>query len=85
MANKPNPSWLIDEVAEFLANCPTREELLAHRPSRQAQDRFAALVTKSKSGSLSADEEWELNQFEHLEMLMQSIKARLRSRHTVPS
>ena len=26
-----------------------------------------------------SDEEWELNQFEHLEMLMQSIKARLRT------
>jgi len=85
MANKPNASWLIDEVADFLSSCPTRKELLAHRPSRSAQDRHTALVSKSKSGSLSSDEEWELNQFEHLEMLMQSIKARLRSRRAVPS
>jgi hypothetical protein len=80
MASKPNPNWLVDEVAEFLARCPTQKELLAHRASTEAQDRYAMLVAKTKSGSLSTDEEWELNQFEHLEMLMQSIKARLRSR-----
>jgi hypothetical protein len=40
--------------------------------------RFGALLAKSKAGSLSADEEWELDQFEHIEILVQSIKANLR-------
>jgi hypothetical protein len=78
MANKPTATWLIDEVADFLAACPSGEELLAYRPSRQAQERFNALLEKSKKGTLNAEEEWELNQFEHLEVLMQAVKARLR-------
>jgi hypothetical protein len=84
MANKPTATWLIDEVAAFLAACPSREELLAYRPSRQAQERFNALLEKSKKGTLNADEEWELNRFEHLEVLMQAVKARLRTCCSAP-
>ena len=85
MANKPPAKWLVDDVAEFLASRPSREELLAYRPTSQAQERFNALLDRSKKGSLSEEEEWELNQFEHIEMLMQAIKARLRVRRPVPS
>ena len=83
MANKPPATWLVDDVADFLASRPSREELIAYRPSSQAQERFSALLDRSKKGSLSAEEEWELNQFEHLEMLMQAVKARLRTRRSV--
>lgn len=85
MAIKPSTNWLIDEVADFLASCPSRDDLLAYRPSPQAQEHHRALVAKSKSGSLSSDEEWELNQFEHLEVLIQSVKAKLRTRRKVTS
>jgi hypothetical protein len=84
MANKPSATWLMDEVADFLASGPSREELLSFRPSRRAQERFNALLEKSKRGALDAEEEWELNQFEHLEVLIQAIKARLRTRRSVP-
>jgi hypothetical protein len=85
MAKKPSATWLVEEVADFLASRPTREELLTYRPSRQAQERFNDLLNRSKKGALSAEDEWELNQFEHLEMLMQAVKARLRVRRAVPS
>jgi hypothetical protein len=85
MAHKQSPTWLTDEVADFLASCPSREELLAYRPSALVQERGEALLAKSKAGSLSADEVWEWNQFEHVEILMQSVKARLRARRPVPS
>jgi hypothetical protein len=85
MATKRNANWLIDDVAEFLASSPSREQLLAYRPSPRAQARFIALLSKSKKGPLSPEEEWELNQFEHLEMLLQSVKARLRTGRTVLS
>jgi hypothetical protein len=78
MANKTGISWLTEEVAEFLASSPSPGELLAFRPSARAIQRFNALLAKSKTGSLGTDEEWELDQFEHVEMLVQSIKARLR-------
>ena len=85
MAKKPKAKWLVDEIAEFLAGCPARDDLLAYRPSAQAQERFNELIARSKTRSLSADEEWELDQFEHMEMLIQSIKARLRNRRPVPT
>ncbi len=85
MANKPPGTWLVDDVADFLASSPSREELLAYRPSRRAQERFKALPDRSKHGSLSDEEEWELNQFEHIEILLQAVKARLRSGRSVPS
>ncbi len=85
MPKKPMASWLIEEVAKFLAGAPSREELLTYRPSAQAQQRIKRLIGKSKSEALTADEEWELNQFEHLEMLIQSIKAKLRTRRPVAS
>jgi hypothetical protein len=85
MAKKTAATWLIDEVAAFLASCPSPDELLTYRPSRQAQERFNVLLDKSKKGSLSAEEEWELDQFEHLEILMQAVKARLRAQRSVPT
>ncbi len=85
MSKKPNAAWLTDEVAGFLAGCPSREEMLAYRPSPRIQERHNVLLARSKKGSLNADEEWELNQFEHLEILIQSIKARLRTYESVPS
>lgn len=85
MASKPASTWLMDEIADFLAACPERNDLIAYRPSRRAQERFNALLDKSKKGSLETEEEWELDQFEHLEILMQAVKARLRTRRSVPS
>jgi hypothetical protein len=80
---KATTTSLMDEVADFLASCPTRDELLAYRPSAQVQKRFQALLAKAKSAAVSAEEGWELDQFEHLEILMQSIKARLRKGRAV--
>ena len=78
MPNRPGAGWLAEEVASFLASCPCAAELLAYRPSVRATRRLSALLTKSKAGALTADEQWELDQFEHVEMLMQSVKAKLR-------
>jgi hypothetical protein len=85
MGKKRTANWLTDEVADFLASCPSPEELLAYHPSNATQERFQTLLTKSKTGALSTEEEWELDQFEHIEILMQAVKARLRPRRVVPS
>jgi hypothetical protein len=85
MAKRPDAPWLVEEVAEFLASHPSQEEWSVYRPSRKAQDRFNFLLDKSKKGTISADEEWELNQFEHLEILIQAVKARIRTPRAVHS
>jgi hypothetical protein len=85
MPTRKSSQWLTEEVADFLASCPTGEELLAFRPSAKVQSRLADLQSRSKQGALNEDEQWELDQFEHIEMLMQLVKARLRPRKRTPA
>jgi hypothetical protein len=79
MPTKAEPLWLTAEVADFLASSPSPEAMLAYRPSRKAQERLTRLRAKSKAGRLTEDEEHELNQYDHIEMLIQMVKARLRA------
>jgi hypothetical protein len=79
VAGKRRTILLIEEIADFLASCPSREQLLSYHPSLQVQQRARQLLEKSKSGRSTADEQWELDQFEHAEMLVQLIKARVRA------
>ena len=70
---------LTEELADFLASCPSREQLLSYQPSPRVLQRARELLASSKSGRINADEQWELDQYEHAEMLMQLIKARVRA------
>lgn len=73
-----DPTFL-DEVADFLAGQPTREELLDYRPSSQAQLRYEVLLKAARDGQLSHEEAAEMQQFEQAEILIRMIKARLRN------
>ena len=85
MAAKRRTPWLTEEIANFLATCPSREQLLSYHPPVAVQERAQELLEKAKSGRITADEQWELDQFEHAEMLVQLIKARVRSEKVVRS
>jgi len=82
MATKRRTPWLSEEIANFLASCPSREQLLSYHPSLPVQERARELLEKSKSGRITVDEQWELDQFEHAEMLVQLIKANLRDKQS---
>jgi hypothetical protein len=77
-AQKTKLSFVL-EVADFFASAPTREQILAFKPSRPAQQRAARLLLKQNAGKTTFDEEWELDQFQHLEQLMRLIRAKARS------
>ena len=68
----------LDEVADLLATRPTRDEILAFRPSEEVETRFAELIAKQRAEGLSDDEQEELEQFQQTEMLLRLLKARLR-------
>jgi len=72
------PVVFVDEVANFLASQPSREQLLAFRPSETAEQRLHELLTKRRECSLSHEESLELAQFQQTEILLRLIKARLR-------
>ncbi len=79
MASMPSTLGAIEEIADFLASGPSPDELLQFRPSGQTQSRAEELLEKLKDGCLSIDERAELDQFEQVERLMRSVKARIRA------
>ncbi len=68
----------LDEIADLLATRPSRDEVLAFRPSEEVETRFAELIAKQRAEGLSDDEQEEVEQFQQTEMLLRLLKARLR-------
>jgi hypothetical protein len=70
-----------DEIIDFIAAGTTPETVVAFRPSVSAQQRVAELVERSKDGSISAEEQSELEDYLQLEHIMIMAKVRARQ-HT---
>jgi hypothetical protein len=69
-----------EEIAEFLASGPSPEEILAFRPSEVLQTRARELLLKKNEGSVSWEEERELDEFEQIERFMRLMKAKVRTK-----
>jgi ribose 1,5-bisphosphokinase PhnN len=65
-----------DEIIDLFARGTTPAQILACRPSREAQERVKYLLARNKTDELTEDEAAELDRFGELEHLMQLIKAR---------
>lgn len=70
-----------DEIIDFIAAGTTPEAVVAFRPSEKVQERVAALVDRSKDGTISPEEQSELDDYVQIEHIMIMAKARAR-RHT---
>ena len=70
-----------DEIIDFIAAGTTPEAIIAFRPSDEVERRIAELVEQSKDGSISPDEQSELEDYLQLEHILIMAKARAR-RHT---
>ena len=79
MATVQSTARYTREIAEYLASLPFSEQLLDFHPSDAVQQRASELLQKSTTGQLSAEERWELDQFEHAERLMKLVKSRIRA------
>jgi hypothetical protein len=66
----------LEEVLETLASLPSAEEVLALRPSADLQARIDDLLEKSRSGSLSNEEQADWDRYQYLEHLVRLAKAR---------
>jgi hypothetical protein len=67
-----------EEIIDFIAAGTTPEAVVAFRPSDAAQQRVARLLEGSKTGSLSGEDQSELDDFLQLEHIMIMAKARAR-------
>jgi hypothetical protein len=70
-----------EEIVDFIAAGTTPEAVLAFRPSEGVQQRVAELVERSKGGSISPEDQSELEDYLQLEHIMIMAKARARQ-HT---
>jgi hypothetical protein len=76
-----NTAKSYDEIIDFIAAGTTPEAVVAFRPSESVQRRVAELVERSKDGSISSEEQSELEDYLQLEHIMIMAKARARQ-HT---
>jgi len=66
------------ELVDFIAAGTTPEALIAFRPSDALQNRVKELIGRKEHGSLTPDEESELEEFLHLEHILILAKAQAR-------
>ena len=69
---------IFDEIAEFLASSPTRDEILSFHPSPAIERRASQLLEKNREGTLSEEDRRELEEFSHAESLFRRLKAEVR-------
>ena len=70
-----------EEIIDFIAAGTTPEAVVAFRPSESVQQRAAELVNRAKEGTISTEDESELEDYLQLEHIMIMAKARARQ-HT---
>lgn len=62
------------EIARFLANHPTPEQIVAFHPSSEVAERAYELIHTERDGSLTEEERKELDSYQVIEYLMEMIK-----------
>jgi hypothetical protein len=80
MATTRQVPLILEEIAEFLASTPSREQLLNYRPSEPVQRRARELLAKQGEEQLTKEEQQELDEFLQAEILMRLVKAKLHAR-----
>ena len=75
-------SHAYDEIVDLFAEPAVAKRILAFHPSPAMQARIEELLEKNRAGTLSTDEQTELDEVERLEHFMRLIKARIRQKLT---
>jgi hypothetical protein len=70
-----------EEIIDFIASGTTPETVVAFHPSDEVQRRVTELVERSNQGSISDEDQSELEDYLQLEHIMIMAKARARQ-HT---
>ncbi|MCH8044054.1 MAG: hypothetical protein IID44_10100 [Planctomycetes bacterium] len=79
MALTETPFRIMEEIADLFASSPSRDELLAFRPSPAVQQRATDLLDRQADGAATPEDQRELDQFAQAELLMRLVKSRLRT------
>jgi hypothetical protein len=74
----PAPPY--DEVLEFLLSSPSPEAVIAFRPSEETQRRIRDLLEANRQGHLTAEQQFELDEFARIEHLVRMLKIKARQK-----
>lgn len=69
-----------DELVDLFADPAVAERILTFHPSPAMQARIEELLEKNRQGTLTPEEQAELDEVERLEHFMRLIKARVRQK-----
>lgn len=72
----PNLTPAYDEFLDYLVSRASAQDILAFKPSIQAQERADYLTEKNKNDQLSPEERLELEQLMEFDSLVSVLKAR---------
>jgi len=67
----------VEEVVEFFAQGPSRQDIAAFRLSEAAQDRVRELLRRNAAATLSPEETHQLDQMVLLDDIVSLIRARV--------
>ncbi len=73
-----NSTSSVEEIIDFIASGTTPESVMAFRPTLETSRRVENLVDRRKDGTISPEEQTELEDYLQLEHLMILAKARAR-------
>ncbi len=65
-----------EEIVDFFASAPSAEQILKHKASARVKARVSFLLDRKKNGTLTADQQDELNSYAELEHIMRMVKAK---------
>jgi hypothetical protein len=74
----------VNEVVEFFARAPSREEIATFHLSPAAHERLRALLARNAAGMLSPEEQRELDQMVLLDDILSLLRARVQG-NTAPA
>ena len=76
MVSAQIPQHVYDEVLDYLASKASPEDILAFKASEEAEERATYLSEKNSEGTLTPDEEQELQHLLYLSRKISLLKAR---------
>lgn len=65
-----------EQILDFLASAPTLQEIINFRPPPAAQRRFDELLQMNRQGSLTLQEQEELDHYIGVERMLSLLKAK---------
>jgi hypothetical protein len=80
MVAVPSKQNFWDEIYDFLSSTPTPEDIIAYRPSEAMQVRVRYLLDKNRQGTLTAEENAEIDEIARIDHFMTMLKAHAREK-----